>query len=200
MRLRLMMLSMIYEGRFSTFYPVTDLEDIGIKLIRPFVFVTQAEAVGFRNKYELPVAVKYNELTVGELLKFVVYLGMLQSPIEFLSWVTNWWARCIDSVRRVFEITDSKPDIEERENAVDIKDLNGDIEISKLTFSYEPARPVIKNLSLKIDAGKMLGIVGKTGAGKTTISNLNIERPLCCNITCQNSTCSNNRCLIDNRS
>lgn len=52
-----MMLSMIYEGRFSTFYPVTDLEDIGIKLIRPFVFVTQAEAVGFRNKYELPVAV-----------------------------------------------------------------------------------------------------------------------------------------------
>lgn len=52
-----MMLSMIYEGRFSTFYPVTDLEDIGIKLIRPFVFVTQADAVGFRNKYELPVAV-----------------------------------------------------------------------------------------------------------------------------------------------
>ena len=52
-----MMLSMIYEGRFSTFYPVTDLEDIGIKLIRPFVCVTQAEAVGFRNKYELPVAV-----------------------------------------------------------------------------------------------------------------------------------------------
>ena len=52
-----MMLSMIYEGRFSTFYPVTDLEDIGIKLIRPFVFVTQAEAVGVRNKYELPVAV-----------------------------------------------------------------------------------------------------------------------------------------------
>lgn len=52
-----MMLSMIYEGRFSTFYPVTDLEDIGMKLIRPFVFVTQAEAVGFKNKYELPVAV-----------------------------------------------------------------------------------------------------------------------------------------------
>ncbi len=50
-----MMLSLIYEGRFSTFYPVTDLENIGIKLIRPFVFVTQAEAVGFRNKYELPV-------------------------------------------------------------------------------------------------------------------------------------------------
>lgn len=51
-----MMLSMIYEGRFSTFYPVTHYEDIGMDLIRPFVFVTQAEAVGFKNKYNLPVA------------------------------------------------------------------------------------------------------------------------------------------------
>lgn len=51
-----MMLSMIYEGRFSTFYPVTHYEDIGIDLIRPFVFVTQAQARGFENKYQLPVA------------------------------------------------------------------------------------------------------------------------------------------------
>lgn len=51
-----MMLSLIYEGRFSTFYPVTVYEDTRLKLIRPFVFVTNAEAVGFRNKYNLPVA------------------------------------------------------------------------------------------------------------------------------------------------
>lgn len=52
-----MMLSMIYEGRFSTFWPVTALGDTGLTVIRPFVFVTQAEAVGFKNKYELPVAI-----------------------------------------------------------------------------------------------------------------------------------------------
>lgn len=51
-----MMLSLIYEGRFSTFYPVTHLDDVNIDLIRPFVFVTQAEAVGFMNKFNLPVA------------------------------------------------------------------------------------------------------------------------------------------------
>jgi len=50
-----MMLSLIYEGRFSTFWPVTELEDIKVSIIRPFVFVTQAEAVGFKNKYDLPV-------------------------------------------------------------------------------------------------------------------------------------------------
>lgn len=50
-----MMLSLIYEGRFHLFSPVTYLDDTGITLIRPFVFVTQAEAVGFMNKYKLPV-------------------------------------------------------------------------------------------------------------------------------------------------
>lgn len=51
-----MMLSLVYEGRFSTFWPVTVLDKTGLTLIRPFVFVTQAEAVGFKNKYDLPVA------------------------------------------------------------------------------------------------------------------------------------------------
>lgn len=50
-----MMLSLVYEGRFSTFYPVTHLENCNMDLIRPFVFVTQAEAVGFERKYQLPV-------------------------------------------------------------------------------------------------------------------------------------------------
>ena len=50
-----MMLSLIYEGRFSTFYPVTHLDDISIDIIRPFIFVSQAEAIGFMNKYNLPV-------------------------------------------------------------------------------------------------------------------------------------------------
>ena len=118
------------------------------------------------------LCVKYNELTIGQLLSFVVYLQMLQAPIEFLSWVTNWWARCVDSAQRVFEIMDTEPDIKEPENPVFIENFKGEIELSELQFEYEPAQPIIKNLSLKIEAGEMLGIVGKTGAGKTTISNL----------------------------
>ncbi len=113
-----------------------------------------------------------NELTVGELLTFVVYLGMLQAPIEFLSWVTNWWARCVDSAQRVFEIMDTEPDIKDKETPVILEDFKGSVEINELQFEYEPAHPIIKNLSLKIEAGEMLGMVGKTGAGKTTISNL----------------------------
>lgn len=118
------------------------------------------------------LCIKTNELTVGELLTFVVYLGMLQAPIEFLSWVTNWWARCVDSAQRVFEIMDTEPDIKDKESPVILEDFKGSIEINELQFEYEPAHPIIKNLSLKIEAGEMLGMVGKTGAGKTTISNL----------------------------
>lgn len=167
------------EDELDAFKNISDrLKDAEIKisntqstvfpLLSVIVYALGAIVLG----YGSVLAVKYNELTVGELLKFVVYLEMLQSPIDFLSWVTNWWSRCIDSVRRVFEITDTKPEITEAPDAVELPDLKGEIELSELTFEYEPARPVIKSLSLKAEAGKMLGIVGKTGAGKTTISNL----------------------------
>lgn len=111
-------------------------------------------------------------LTTGELLAFIVYLQMLEGPIEFLSWAFNWWARCADSAQRIFEIIDTEPDVVEKENPVVLPEIHGDVDIKELRFEYEPARPIIKNLSLSVKAGQMLGIVGKTGAGKTTISNL----------------------------
>lgn len=116
--------------------------------------------------------VSNGEMSVGTLLNFTVYLSMLVGPFDFLSWVSNWWARCVDSAQRVFEIVDSEPEIVEKENPVKLSEIRGDIEISQLEFEYEPAQPVIKKLDLKVQAGHMLGIVGKTGAGKTTIANL----------------------------
>ncbi len=118
------------------------------------------------------VMVAKGEMTTGTLLSYIVYLELLREPFDFLSWISNWWARCADSAQRVFEICDAKPDITEKENAVSFENLRGDIEINELEFEYEPARPVIKKLSLSVKAGDMLGIVGKTGAGKTTIANL----------------------------
>lgn len=118
------------------------------------------------------VMVIRGELTLGELLTFIIYMNMLQNPLDFMSWVSNWWARCVNSAQRVFEVIDTEPDVKESENPVTLDEFKGEIEISELEFEYEPARPVIKRLNLKVEAGQMLGIVGKTGAGKTTIANL----------------------------
>lgn len=145
-----------------------DLEATVLPVLTIVVYLLGAIVLGYGGV----LVVKYNELTVGQLLKFVVYLGMIQKPFEFLSWVTNWWARCIDSAQRVFEIIDTEPDLKEKENPVVLDEIKGKIELRNVMFQYEPARPVIKNLSLKTEPGEMLGIVGKTGAGKTTISNL----------------------------
>lgn len=113
-----------------------------------------------------------NEMTVGTLMSFIVYIQILREPAEFLMWVFDWWERCLDSSQRVFEIIDVKGETEENKNSVEFKDLKGDIEIKNLDFEYEVGHPVIKNLSLKVQAGTMLGIVGKTGAGKSTLVNL----------------------------
>lgn len=142
----------------ATFYP----------LLSATVYVIGAIILGFGGV----MAVTTKDISIGELLTFVVYLQMLEQPIDFLSWVTNWWSRCIDSAQRVFEIIDTEPDVKDIDNPVILDNFEGAIELSELQFEYEPAHPIIKNISLKINAGEMLGIVGKTGAGKTTISNL----------------------------
>ncbi len=118
------------------------------------------------------VAKGEGNMTTGTLLSFIVYVNMLKEPFSFLSWISNWWSRCSDSAQRVFEIADAIPDITEKENAVALDNIRGDVEINELEFEYEPARPVINKMSLRVDSGTMLGIVGKTGAGKTTIANL----------------------------
>lgn len=145
-----------------------NVENTVFPILSVFVYLLSAVVLGVGGV----MCVNGSELSVGELLSFVVYLQMIQRPVEFLSWVTNWWARCVDSSQRIFEIMDTEPDVTDKENPVILEDFKGSVELKELQFEYEPAHPVIKNLSFKIEAGEMLGIVGKTGAGKTTVSNL----------------------------
>ena len=112
------------------------------------------------------------DISLGVLLAFWAYLSMLWGPLQFLSTVSNWWARCVDAAQRVFEIIDAKTDIEEPKNPVVLTDFQGEIEVRNLWFQYEPAKPILKGMNLHIPAGQTLGLVGKTGAGKTTLANL----------------------------
>ncbi len=146
---------------------LANVESTAFPLVYLLMFVSQVivTAVG-------GVMVLDGKITIGTLLTFISYLTMLYGPLEFMSWVSNWWSRCIDSAQRVFEIIDAKPDVEESEHPVDVDSINGEIEFDNVIFEYEPARPVIKGMSIHVKPGEMLGIVGKAGAGKSTMANL----------------------------
>ncbi len=108
----------------------------------------------------------------GTLTALLGYTDMIYEPIDFFMWIGDRWARCIDAASRMFEILDAKPTVAEPENPVHIENMKGDIEFKNVSFEYEAGRPIIKNLSFKVEGGQMFGIVGKTGAGKSTIINL----------------------------
>jgi ATP-binding cassette subfamily B protein len=136
-------------------------------MIYLFMFLGQVVVTGVGG-----MMVIRGEISLGTLMLFLTYLGMLYGPLEFLSTVSNWWARCVDSAQRVFEVVDAKAEIEEPANPVLIEDMKGDIVLDEVWFQYDPATPVLKGMNLHVPAGKTLGIVGKTGAGKSTMANL----------------------------
>jgi ATP-binding cassette subfamily B protein len=74
--------------------------------------------------------------------------------------------------KRFIEIMDTKPEITEKENAMELKNAKGDIEFRNVSFSYDGGSEVLRNINLKIPAGKTLALVGPSGAGKTTLCHL----------------------------
>ena len=117
-------------------------------------------------------AVVSGDMTFGMLTTFVSYITMIYGPLDFMMRVFDWYTDCMNSASRIFEVIDSRPEITEAQNPVPMKNMTGNITIKNVTFEYEPNKPVLHNISLDIKAGEMIGMVGHSGAGKSTISNL----------------------------
>ncbi|MCX8082712.1 MAG: ABC transporter ATP-binding protein/permease [bacterium] len=112
------------------------------------------------------------KLTLGELMAFLSYITMFYTPLSSLTLLSNWFSGFITATYRIFEVLDTEPTLRPPANPVNIKKIEGDIEFKNVTFGYEPYHPVLKNVSFKIKKGEMIGIVGKSGSGKTTVVNL----------------------------
>lgn len=117
-------------------------------------------------------SIMYGNLTLGGLYALFSYTGMIQNSIQFLTNIGDRWARCVDSASRMFEILDTFPALTEAEEPVYKEVLNGDIVLDHVSFEYETGRPILKDISLKVEKGQMFGVVGKTGAGKSTLIHL----------------------------
>ncbi len=114
------------------------------------------------------------QIGLGELMLLTGYFGMMVDPVYFLIWAGDDVSRCLDAASRIFEIIDSVPTVKPPQNPAKIGEvgLKGDISLKNVSFEYEAGVPVLKDISLDIKAGQFYGIVGKTGAGKSTIINL----------------------------
>jgi ATP-binding cassette subfamily B protein len=114
-------------------------------------------------------------ITVGEFVAFNAYLMMLSWPMIAFGWVTNILQRGMASWKRMLEVIDAEPDIDDRDvaDAGRAADIRGGIEIRQLTFSYPgAAHPALEDVSLRIDAGQTAAFIGATGAGKSTLISL----------------------------
>lgn len=122
------------------------------------------------------------EITLGDFVAFNGYLTMIMRPVISIGRVINIFQRGMASFKRINELFNVEPEIKDALSAYEPEKIHGDIEIKNLTFTYPGFdEPALKNINLKVESGQILGIVGKTGSGKTTLINLllklyNVER------------------------
>lgn len=111
-------------------------------------------------------------ISIGKISSFLNYANQYTKPFNEISSVITELQSALASAERVFEVLDEEDEIKDKENAIDLKECDGNIEIKDVSFSYNPDVKLIENFNLSVKKGEKIAIVGPTGCGKTTLINL----------------------------
>ena len=111
-------------------------------------------------------------VTIGELACLLSYANQYTKPFNEISGVLAEFQNSLACASRVFELTEEKSEIPDKENALILTDVNGNVKLENVSFSYTPEKSLIEDLSLTVKPGMRVAIVGPTGSGKTTLINL----------------------------
>jgi len=111
-------------------------------------------------------------LSVGQLTCFLSYANQYTKPFNEISGVITELQNALACAARIFELIEEEPQIPDAEDAAVLQDIDGDVDLQHVSFSYVPERKLIEDLNLCVKPGQRIAIVGPTGCGKTTIINL----------------------------
>jgi ATP-binding cassette subfamily B protein len=111
-------------------------------------------------------------MSLGVLMLFVAYIWQLYRPLQFFSNVNNFLTRALAGAERIFEVIDARPEPFSAPGAVSLPALQGRVVFRGVHFGYDPGKPVLKGVDLDVAPGEMIGLVGKSGVGKSTLINL----------------------------
>ncbi|MBQ9300319.1 MAG: ABC transporter ATP-binding protein, partial [Clostridia bacterium] len=109
---------------------------------------------------------------LGYISSFVLYSRKFAGPINAIAEIINELFSALAAAERVFSLLDEEEELTDRQGAVELSDVRGHVELSHVAFGYDRTKTIIHDLSMEAQAGKLIAIVGPTGAGKTTIINL----------------------------
>ena len=117
-------------------------------------------------------AVVRGAMSVGQLSSFLSYANQYTKPFNEISGVVTEFQNAIACAKRVFTLIDEEPQIPEPEHAVHLTDIDGNVKVEDVSFSYLPGQHLIEDFNLEVKPGQRIAIVGPTGCGKTTLINL----------------------------
>ncbi|WP_244935466.1 ABC transporter ATP-binding protein [Paenibacillus glycanilyticus] len=116
--------------------------------------------------------VLHENMQLGVLMALVAYLGMLFGPLQWVSQMINWASNAMAAAHRVFEIMDTPSEVPEANQPAALGTIQGLVRFDNVTYGYEKHHPVLKDINLRVRQGEMIGLVGHSGAGKSTFINL----------------------------
>jgi ATP-binding cassette, subfamily B, bacterial len=112
------------------------------------------------------------QLSAGSMVVFIMYLGKMYKPMQELSKMTDAYSKAVVGYERIQEVLETEREVKDIRGARRAPAFKGEIEFEHVDFYYEPERPILQDLSLKIEPGQLAALVGPTGAGKSTIISL----------------------------
>ena len=147
---------MINETFWATFFPIlTFVMGLGIYLVT----------------WLAGIEVLDNGMSLGTMIKFLSYAGILFGPLGWMTGLPRFFMQLITSLNRIFDVLDEQPRIQEKEEAKDFE-IKGGVEFKDISFGYDSYQPVLEHVTFQVKPGEMIGLVGASGTGKSTMINL----------------------------